>query len=295
MWLIFAVLTVILWGVSETIFKKSSKTDKNSVAHLLAYNGIIYGITAIIYMLIVYKGFHFNVMNILKYSPIAAIYTLAMFSYYHAMSRIKISIVSPIVNSSCIITVLLSVVILKQYPNLMQLIAIVLIIFSIIMLSIEKDESDVEKEKVGKNTAKIVYIIGIVFALGYFFFDGIASFLDEYLLDELGMIESDIIISYAINYMIVGIICYIYLKVKDKNYKFQMDKLKLTGGVIEAAGEYTFIYALASGDAAIISPFVAAYSVVTIILSRIFLKEKLKLKKYILVTTILVGIIMLSL
>ena len=95
MWLLFAVLTVIFWGTSETIFKKSSKGDEHSVVHLLAYNGIFYGISGVIYMLIVYKGFNFDFTNVLKYLPIAVIYILSMFSYYNAMSRVKISIISP--------------------------------------------------------------------------------------------------------------------------------------------------------------------------------------------------------
>ena len=113
MWLIYTILTVLFWGVSETIFKKSSKGDENSVIHLLAYNGIFYGITGIIYMLTVHKEYNF--VNILKYLPIATVYILSMFSYYNAIARVKISIISPIVNSSCIITLILSVFILAQY------------------------------------------------------------------------------------------------------------------------------------------------------------------------------------
>lgn len=170
MWLVFSILTVIFWGTSETIFKKSSKGDEHSVIHLLAYNGIFFGISGIIYMLIVYKGFNFDLINVLKYLPIAIIYILSMFSYYNAMSRIKISLVSPIVNSSCIITVVLSVLILKQYPTTIQLIGIILIIISIIMLSFNRDgERDVEKDILKSKSSNLsIYIIGILFALRIF-------------------------------------------------------------------------------------------------------------------------------
>ena len=136
MWLVFTFLTVVLWGTSETIFKKSSKGDPNSVPHLLAYNGVFFGLSGIVYMLIVYKGFHFDIANILKYSPIALTYIVSMFSYYHAMKRVKISIISPIVNSSCVITVVLSIFILQQYPTRVQIIGMLLVICSIIALSI---------------------------------------------------------------------------------------------------------------------------------------------------------------
>ena len=293
MWLLFAVLTVIFWGTSETIFKKSSKGDENSVPHLLAYNGIFFGISGVIYMLIVYKGFNFDFTNVLKYLPIASVYILSMFSYYQAMKRVKISLISPIVNSSCVITVLLSVFILKQYPNMAQTVAIILIIGSIIMLSLNKN-NDEDIEKGIKSKLKInIYLIGIIFALGYFILDGLASFLDEYTL-EGAMIEEDILIAYALIYLVVGIFSYIYLKLKDKNYSFKLDKWKFGGSILETAGQYMYIYALGAGNASIISPFIASYSIITIILSRIFLKEKLKPYQYLWIALIIIGVGILS-
>ena len=128
---------------------------------------------------------------------------------------------------------------------------------------------------------------------GYFILDGLASFLDEFTL-EGAMLEEDMLISYALIYLVVGIGCYIYLKVKDRSYKIHMDKLKFTGSLVETAGQYMYIYALGAGDASIISPFIASYSIVTIILSKIFLKEKLKPNQYIWIVLILVGVITLS-
>lgn len=128
---------------------------------------------------------------------------------------------------------------------------------------------------------------------GYFVLDGAASFLDDFALEGF-MIEEDVLISYALIYLIVGVLCYIYLKIKDKDYKFELDKFKFAGSIVETAGQYTYIYALGSGFASITSPFVASYSVVTIILSRIFLKEKLKRSQYLWIILIMVGIVLLS-
>ena len=87
------------------------------------------------------------------------------------------------------------------------------------------------------------------------------------------------------------------MKNKEKGYKYidiKNNKLKLLGTLLETAGQYTYIYAFAFGDAAIASPYIAAYSIVTVILSRIFLKEKLKKKQYILIGIILVALVILS-
>ena len=55
-----------------------------------------------------------------------------------------------------------------------------------------------------------------------------------------------------------------------------------------------FAYAYASRDAAIASPFIASFSAVSIILSRIFLNEKITKNQYILVSLIIAGMFILS-
>jgi drug/metabolite transporter (DMT)-like permease len=293
MWVLFSVLTVLAWGTSETIFKRSSDGDERSVARLLAYNGVVYGISGVIYMVInyVFRGVSFDPSSIIKYAPIAGTYILSMFFYYHAMARAKISIISPIVNTSCVVTVLLSVFILRQYPNTLQIAAIIVIICSIVGLSVVEGGAFV---KTSETKLKSVFITGLMFAFGYFICDGVASFMDEYALEDT-LDESDVLVAYALIYMFIGLLCFVYLKVTDKTYKFSIDRLKLVGTLFETAGQYTFIYALGTGMASVVSPFIASYSAVTIILSRVFLKEKLKPAQYVCVIVIIAGLIALSL
>lgn len=291
MWIVFALLTVLAWGTSETIFKRASDDDEHSVARLLAYNGVFFGISGVVYMLIVYRGFYFDPAKIITYLPIAATYILSMFSYYHAMSRVKISIISPIVNSSCVVTVLLSVYFLHQRPGTIQVLAIVCIVVAIIGISMR---GDAEEQAPVRSASLSDYAVGLLFALGYFALDGIASFLDAYTLEET-LSEEDVLISYALIYLVVGIVCHVYLRIRDKSYRLSLDKLKFTGTVFETVGQYTFIYAMGSGMSAIVSPFVASYSAVTIILSRLFLKEKLEKIQYLWIALIMIGIVALSL
>ena len=300
MWLIFATITVLLWGTSETIFKRVSTSERNSVLKLISFNGIILGICAVIFMLITRTQMSWDV--IATYIPIAAIYIASMFCTYKAMTLVKVSILSPLQNSSCAITTLLCIFLLKQEVGIPQIIAIVVIIICMILLSINKDEvlrlesgNKEEDEKQAKR-AYLLYLKGIAFALGYWFLDGIGSFMDDYTL-EADLSAEQVIIAFSLIYCFVGIICTIILKLKDKEYKIldlKQNKLKLAGTLVETAGQYTYIYAFAFGDAALASPYIAAYSIVTVILSRIFLKEKLKKKQYILIALILAGMITLS-
>ena len=299
MWIIFSILTVLLWGTSETIFKSVSNNERNSVLKLIAYNGIIYGIIAIIYMFITQTEISFEVIT--AYLPIALVYIASMFCTYKAMRMVKVSILSPIQNSSCVFVTILCMVILHQEVEWYQLVAIGMIILGIILLSINKDETlmlarpDNEKA-ISKAAAYKLYLTGLAFALGYMLLDAVGSFMDENVL-ETDLSENQVLVAYALIYMVVGIICLIYLLATHKKeglFNFKEDKRKLVGSLVETAGQFTYIYAFAFGDAALASPFIAAYSAVTIILSRIFLKEKLRVRQYAMLALVFVGIIILS-
>lgn len=299
MWIIFSILTVLLWGTSETIFKSVSNNERNTVLKLIAYNGIIYGIVSVIYMLITKTEMNWNV--IITYLPIAAIYIASMFCTYKAMRLVKVSILSPIQNSSCVFVTILCMTILHQQVEWYQLMAVVLIILGIILLSINKDETimlarpDTEKA-ISKSAAYMLYLKGLAFALGYMILDAIAGFMDENVL-EADLSENQVLVAYALIYLVVGLVCLIYLIASHKTeglFNFKEDKKKLIGSLVETAGQFTYIYAFAFGDAALASPFIAAYSAVTIILSRIFLKEKLKLRQYAMLAIVFIGMIILS-
>ena len=303
MWILFAILTVLLWGTSETIFKSVSNNEKNTVLKLIACNGIMMGIVALFYapIVIFVKKEPFDIQALLTYLPVAAVYITSMFCTYKAMRYIKVSIMSPIQNASCAIVTILCVVVLKQALAWYQILAIVLVVVGLILLSINKDETlrlDMPEgeERISKAAAYKLYLTGFAFALGYFLLDGIGGFMDEALLD-ISLSEEQLLIAYSVLYFIVGFISYIYLKATKKItklYDIKNDKKKILGTLIETAGQYTYIYAFAFGAASIASPFVAAYSVVTIILSRIFLKEKLKVRQYAMIVLVMVGLVLLS-
>ena len=299
MWVLFSVITVLLWGTSETIFKSVSNNEKNTVLKLIACNGIMMGIIAVIFMLVTRTKFDFSM--ILTYLPIAVMYIASMFCTYKAMRYVKISILSPVQNSSCAIVTLLCVIVLKQVLTWYQIIAILLILTGLILLSINKDETKLldlpeGEEKISKAAAYKLYLTGFMFAFGYLILDGIAGFMDDYTL-ESNLSAEQLNIAYSFIYFVVGIIAYIYLKATkkiDKLFDFKNDKKKLIGTLIETAGQYTYIYAFAFGDAALASPFIAAYSIVTVILSRIFLKEKLHIRQYAMIIMVMIGMIVLS-
>lgn len=288
MWIFYAALTVLFWGSSNVFFKKSIDDDGTAI-DLITYNGIVFFIMTIIYALV--KGASFNFYAIIHYLLAGLCYIAALFSFYAALKYQKVSLVSPIANCSCVITSLLCVLLLKQSISLVQLILIFIIVASIILIS--KDDSS--SEKISRNC----FILGLGLALGYTFLDGLGSFFDEvyidkYVCSENVFTEDDVILSYATIYFIASMICLTLKLFRDKkkgiinkNY-FKPNRFKLIGTVLETLGQYAYVYTFASSDAAIASPFVSSYCAISIILSRIFLKEKISKKQTVLVTLIII-------
>ena len=68
---------------------------------------------------------------------------------------------------------------------------------------------------------------------------------------------------------------------------------RLGAAVFETAGQFTYVYAM-SGQAVVAAPMVAAYSIVSMLLSRVFLKEKLNWKQYLCIATMMIGVILLG-
>lgn len=300
MW-IFAVLTVLFWGTSDVIFKSVANKGRADELKLLALNGTVYGLVCLIYWGVTRAGINWAVL--LKYLPIAAIYITSMLFYYKMLPHIKISIASPIANSSCLLTTVLCIVILKEVVAPVQAVAILMIVAALMVLSFDKSE---RTEKAGIKS----YLIGIGCAMIYFVLDGVGSFLDDAILSQdnsaladkifggtLG--ENEVIIAYGIFYLLVGVTALVVAahrhgRKEALDFRFVLDTKVLAGCLIETAGQFTYVFTYAQGDAAIFSPFIACFAMVSVILSHIFLRERLKLKQYVTVAMMLAGMFMLS-
>ena len=80
-----------------------------------------------------------------------------------------------------------------------------------------------------------------------------------------------------------------------KGVKFELPKQrdKILAGVCETAGQFTYVYAM-SGNGAIAAPIISSVCVVSLLLSRIILKEKLTAKQYFFLFLVIAGILMLA-
>ena len=288
-------MTFLCWGIADVFYKIGNKGEEE-YNHLKTgiMVGLVMGIHASIILLT--SSTSITLIDIIKYLPISFCYISSMVIGYRGLKYLELSISSPIQNTSGIITALLLMIFFKEsydYPFFIALVLIIIGITGLSMIQIKENKEDRIKYK-KNNSLKKVFTLTILFPLVYCLLDGAGTFLDGIFLDKLELVNEDTaLVAYEYTFLIYGIITYFYLRKKKQVFNIVNEKPKLAAAIFETAGQFFYVYAM-SGNATITAPIVGSYCVLSMILSRIFLKEKLTKKEYLFIFLVLIGIIILA-
>ena len=298
MWLFFTLATTLLWGAAELFYKKGSHEEqKYDHLRVCILVGAVMGIHAVFTLLT--SDIAYNPMNILAYLPVSLCYILSMACSYFGIRFIEESLADPIENTAGAMCSIMCVVFLHETIEPFVWVGIAIIVIGIIGVSYTENSAEVNrKQRLGKKLAVIAFAMPFCYAV----IDALGSFLDIFFLEMetsplIGITEESIElvanVSYELTFAIVGIILFAFMKWKRVKFELPKQKDKLIAAVCETAGQLTYVYAM-SGNGAIAAPILSSVCVVSLILSRIFLKEKLTKKQYLFITIIIVGILMLA-
>ena len=298
MWLFFTLATTLLWGIAELFYKKGSHEEcKYDHLRVCVLVGAVMGIHAIATLLTSDIGY--DPRNIIAYLPVSLCYILSMACSYFGIRFIEESLADPIENTAGAMCSLLCVIFLGERIAPVVWVAIAIIVVGIIgVTQTERSEEVNRSKKLGKKLAIIAFAMPFCYAI----IDALGSFLDIFFLEletsPLVAVNAENIelvanVSYELTFAIVGIILFIFMKLKKVKFELPKQKDKLFAAICETAGQLTYVYAM-SGNGAIAAPILSSVCVVSLILSRIFLKEKLTKRQYIFIGIIIVGILMLA-
>ena len=136
--------------------------------------------------------------------------------------------------------------------------------------------------------------IALAIPVIYCLLDALGTFADSLVLEVLD--EDSANVAYELTFLFVGILCAIWvLGVKKQKLIARQEAPKYTGAIFETAGQFFYIYALADSEhVAFAAPIISAYCVASVLWSRIFLKEKLSVKHYLSIATVVAGIVILG-
>ena len=298
MWLFFTITTTLLWGLAELFYKRGSHEDrKYDHLRVCVLVGAVMGIHAIFTLLT--SDIAYNPMNLIMYLPVSLCYILSMACSFFGIRFIEESLADPIENTAGAMCSLLCVIFLGESISPAVWFAIALTVVGIIGVSYNERSAEVNRQqKLGKRLAIIAFAMPFCYAI----IDALGSFLDIFFLElELSPlidvteenIELVANVSYELTFAICGLILFAFMKYKRVKFELPKQGDKIAAAVCETAGQLTYVYAM-SGNGAIAAPILSCVCVVSLLLSRIFLKEKLTKKQYFFIGIIVVSILMLA-
>jgi drug/metabolite transporter (DMT)-like permease len=219
------------------------------------------------------------------------------------MRFLEESISDPIENTAGVICTLLFVIFLQEEISLLTWIAIGVITVGVLGVSfLENHGETTRKKKLGKTLAVVAFCMPFVYAL----LDAAGTFLDDafFLIEDVAnsplvdvtedTIEAVANTSYELTFALFALGLFIFMKAKKVKFgPIPQHKDKILAAVFETAGQFTYVYALGVADA-IAAPILSSVCVVSLLLSRIFLKEKLSWKTYVFIGIVIIGILLLA-
>lgn len=298
MWFMFALLTALAWGGADLFYKKGSDShDRFSHIKIVIMVGLVMGIHGTAYLLI--KGLHFDPADMIRYLPVSALYILSMAIGYFGLRYIELSISSPVQNSSGAITAILLYLFFPHDLGVFEVVGVAIITCGVVGLAVL--EKRAERQALQASFAKVdvkyqIGVMAITFPLLYCILDGLGTFADGIYLDELKLIGEDAaLLAYEFTFFICAVIAYAYLVfVKKQRFNLFRERVKGYAAIFETTGQFFYVFAM-SGNAIISAPLIASYSIFSVILSRIFLKERLGKLQYGVIVLVMVGIALLGL
>ena len=301
-WLFFAISTTLFWGIAELFYKKGAQPDeKYSHLKISVWVGIIMGLHALFTLLT--QNINYDPINLIRYLPVSLFYIISMTFSYFGMRFLEESISDPIENTSGVICALLFVLLLGETISGPTWIAIGIITVGVLGVSFLENKGETpRKKKLGKKLAVVAFCMPFVYAL----LDAVGTFLDDglFLTEEIAdshlvnvteeTIELVANTSYELTFAAFALILFAFLKIKKVKFgPLPKQKDKILSAVFETAGQFTYVYTLGGVDA-VAAPILSSVCVVSLLLSRIFLKEKLSWKTYAFIAVVIVGILLLA-
>ncbi len=301
-WLFFSIATALLWGTAELFYKKGAlPNEKYSHLKICVCVGAVMGAHAIFTLLT--QDIHYNPINIIRYLPVSLFYIISMAFSYFGMRFLEESISDPIENTAGVICALLFVIFLKEEISLFTWVAIAVITVGVLGVSFLENKTDsIRHKKLGKKMAVVAFCMPFVYA----FLDAFGTFLDDafFLVEDAAnspfvdvtdeTIEAVANTSYELTFALFALGLFLFMKFKKVKFGpiFQQ-KDKVLAAVFETAGQLTYVYALGGVDA-VAAPILSSVCIVSLLLSRIFLKERLSRKTYVFIAIVIIGILLLA-
>ena len=269
-WIVFSLLTIILYGLMGVVAKFASNTISPLLVQVISSVGMI----PLLGMLIFSGKAKNEVSGKLNYGiffsmMIGLLSVLASVSQYVAFSKGgPASIVVPIISMASLVTVMFAIFMFKEKLNRYQVAGIVFSIVAIMMFN----EGGGDLQKVSEPWWKTLSSSWMLFSLLALFAAGTAQL---FIKAATNHVSSDLVTIVVLVTTLVLTLVFVSLQ----SFSWEMSANDLIAclvvGILGSGAFLTQSIAYSSGMASLVAPLCSLFPVVTVIVSAIFLGEKL--------------------
>ncbi|MEN9407676.1 MAG: hypothetical protein RLZZ455_892 [Candidatus Parcubacteria bacterium] len=276
-WLFFSLLAALSFGIGQVFIKKGYENFSP------LWNAILdAGITIFLYIpvaLLLGLNLQITSFHVLMITIISALYIF----FYYAIEHGNLSLSATIFSSYPIITIILSILFLRESVSTLQAAMIILVVLGVLLLSY----SPGTLSKI-KNMSSKKWVFWALFGA---FTTGFGDFLSKM---TLGTIDINSYITlFALVFPLTSLGFWIFDK-KGRRLpeKITLHKMKYTflGTFLLSVGVLAISFAFSLGKASLVAPISSSYIAVTVILSYFFLKEPLSRFQIVAICMIAIGV-----
>jgi len=282
--IISGLISMFGWGTSDFLAAKSSR----KIGYLLTLFWMqIAGFLIASFYFFLHFSFPFN--NIVKYLPALIIggflNAIGYIAFYKGLKEARVSLVSPIGGSWAVITVILSSVFLGEVLSTNRILFIALIFIGLMLVS-----TNIKKILEIK---KLTIFDGVKEGFVAMFCWGIAMFL---IINPSRLLSWFLPIFVFRFFSILFLLFFIFINKQSLRISYNLDLFGpvLLIGLFDVGAFFTYSFGIIGAYASFIAPIAASFPLVTIILSRIFLKEKLDISQIFGIIITISGLILIS-
>lgn len=303
MWTFFVFACVSLWGVTSIFYKKGAdQSDPHIHLKFSVITGLVFFVIALCYLFIREEPFSIW-ESAARFWPMTAfgiLYAIGNTVTFQGFLYNDASVVAPIentANGSYVMILILVYALLGRVDSIWEVLTpfkiagIVCIFLGLLSIGIIQHN---EAKAAGKKERFKAGATALIFPLLFSMMDGLETVVSGICLDKtfgFAMPEGDSIIIVGMEYAFFALLFWIYISIKEKKVYNPLTKASapfFCGTLCDNIAIVFYSYAMAL-DSVATDPILAVYPMITVLLSRIVLKEKLSVKQYLCLALLLAG------
>lgn len=277
---LFGMVALLGWGASDFCVSKSARGASPFKAFFwsqLVALALMFPIFLLFFRL---PQFSFTVIGLLIIYGILTV--ISNLSFYKGLRVGKVSVVMPVESGWAVVTVILSLTLLHEVLTATQAVGISLAIGGAVLVSFKW--KDLMRFRNHAKGVKYAVIAALTFGIDFVVIDLLVSEIGWFLpVFFIGAITAFFLLTYS--------------SVSKKDISFPRGVLLfiILVGILDTVAYLSYSSGVTSEYAAIVAPIGAASPAISIILARIFFKEKLHFNQKLGAVSVLAGLILLSL